>query len=70
MHFMFGGWFGVNTKCEWHLISKFSLPLAYCLQNPLANGKQGLVPEKMFKTLLIAFTGRIMSISIEIGGAP
>ncbi len=45
------------TKCEWHLISKFSLPLAYCLQNPLANGKHGLVPKEMSQTLLIAFIG-------------
>jgi hypothetical protein len=39
---------------EWHLIStsKFSLLLAYCMQNPTANGKRGLVPEVMSQTLL------------------
>ncbi len=34
------------------IISKFSLPLAYRLQNPLANGKRGLVPEEMSQSLL------------------
>jgi hypothetical protein len=29
-----------------------SLPLAYRLQNPLANGKRGLVPEEMSQPLL------------------
>jgi hypothetical protein len=40
-----------QEKSDWRLI-KFSLLLAYCLQNPLANGKQGLMPEEMSQTLL------------------
>ncbi len=34
------------------IVPKFSLLLAYRLQNSLTNGKQGLVPEEMFQTLL------------------
>jgi hypothetical protein len=33
-------------------ISKFSLPLAYRLQNPTAKEKQGPVPEEISQTLL------------------
>jgi hypothetical protein len=35
------------TKSEWLLISKFFLLLAYCLQNPPANGKEGQVLEEI-----------------------
>jgi hypothetical protein len=34
------------------LIGKYSLPLAYLLQKPPANGKQGLLPAEMSRTLL------------------
>jgi hypothetical protein len=40
------------TKSLWRCISKFSLPLAYRLYNPLANGKQELVPENIENTIV------------------
>jgi hypothetical protein len=39
-------------KSELRLIDKYSLPMAYLLQKPPANGKQGLLPAEMFRTLL------------------
>ncbi len=39
-------------KSELLLIEKFSLPLAYLLKNPPANGKQGLLPAEMSRALL------------------
>ncbi len=37
---------------EYRFIDKFSLTLAYRLKNPPANGKQGLFPAEMSRTLL------------------
>jgi hypothetical protein len=40
---------------EWlalHCISRFPQALAYYFHNPLANGKQGPIPEEMFQTPL------------------
>jgi hypothetical protein len=39
-------------QSDWCLIGKFSLPLAYHLQNPPANRTQLLVSEEMSQTLL------------------
>jgi hypothetical protein len=41
-----------GTKSDWRSICHFPQALAYHLHNPPANGKQGLITEGMFQTLL------------------
>ncbi len=42
----------LHQEHDWRRINKFSLPLAYNLPTPLANGTQGPVPEEMSQTML------------------
>jgi hypothetical protein len=42
----------IAFRMVWRCIGRFPLALAQNLHNPLANGKQGPIPEEMFQTLL------------------
>jgi hypothetical protein len=41
-----------GTKSDWRSFCHFPQALAYHLQNPPANGKQGLITEEISQTLL------------------